>query len=333
MKNQLNLLLAFVLGVASLTACQNDDAEEVVNSPRSITVSTDYDALTRAGGMTQEELKKKSFYLYIDQNDNAGQDYFVKMKWGDNTWKAYNPADGTTSVILKTNSETLQAKVVALFYDSETVLTKEAFEASGTGYTINSDTESFYSSDMLYAMTMEEVQSQEVASGLNCGQVTIDGTTIKVSFNHALSRLRFNIDCTKIEVSGIQVSEVVNNFTWNAVSNSDFVLSKTKGKFNVALPTVSDPAVRTGESIQTAECFLVPQTSTFKVTVNYKTLSDNKTYKAEYTYSDQNFVSGQSYSMALPPAEGEAQSPITRAAVNEDDWENDSSEGTITQQE
>lgn len=332
MKNQLNLLLASVLGVASLTACQNDDAEEVMNSVRSITVSTDYDALTRAGGMNQEELKKKSFYLYIDQSEDSEQDYFVKMKWEGNAWKAYNPADGTTSVTLKTDSETLQAKVVALFYDSETALTKEAFEAAETGYTINSDAESSYSPDMLYAMT-EEVQPQQATSGLNCGEVTITGTTINVKFKHALSRLRFNIDCSKIEVSSIRVNDVVNSFTWKAVANTDFVLGSTKGSFNVALPTVSEQAVRIGGNIQTAECFLVPQISTFKVEVNYKIVSDGKTYKAEYTYDNETFVSGQSYSMALPPAEGQTQSPITRAAVNEGDWENSSpGAGTVTQQ-
>ena len=282
MTNELKILLILSLSATLSVSCHKESPAGPDES-RIITVCTDCDMMTRSGGMTADGLKTKYFYLLIDQADDA-PDYFVRMVWGGTGWETED------NTLMEAATDDLSGTTAtALFYDSPVSLTMEEFGTPGRysleyGGTSAAD----YSPDILYATNVSGYSS------LNSGTVEISGTEVKISFAHAMSRLKF--DCSQdITVSRISVSGMADSFTWNAAGNGEY-----------AAGTSASQSADIDLSGDVYECFIVPQTvPELTVEVSYTDNSDHKSYRSILTYTDIEFRSGVSYVIGLPAASGQ----------------------------
>ena len=237
-----------------------------------ISVNADTDALTKADGMTADELKSKSFFLLVDRTGDLA-DYYVKMVWDGSGWVT---DDGT--VMESTDEDMEGAVVTALFYDSDSGLSLEEFNAV-TEYSVPQGT---FSPDILYATNAESD-----SPALNAGTVEVSGTSVTVNFAHVMSRMVFEYD-GDMTLSKICFKGIADSFSWNAACNIEYMAGNEAASVDVPI----------GDGI--IECWLVPQeTDGLVVEVTFADPSDGKGYLRTLSYSDVSIESGVTYTMNL----------------------------------
>lgn len=284
----------------SLHSCNQDEAvgDAWETTPEQLTpirVFTNVTGvLTRTGEAadpniaTSEMLKEKGFYLYIDQ---AGEDldYFVQMKYNTDkqSWNAYAGDALLETLWLKEKPGTETAPtVMALFVDGLTQ-SKEDFLNSEYVYTI--PTGENLCPDILYAHT---AVGDEVNKSVS---FKIDGT-LSLNFRHALARLQISLPDGETH-NFIKVSELTKRF----------YLNKENGSFTPVVEENAAPLEYELDNLQdsgknTAECWVVPQTAPFTVSMemNVWTFNDDSDnlivaggfYKLPLTYPDSTSESG-----------------------------------------
>lgn len=228
----------------------------------------------------------KSFYLYFNQD--GGAEAFVKVKYDDG-WKLYD-ATGTTETSVKYLTDGSTTTLAALDCGDAT-LDMAALLSNETLYTASGY-------DMLYASS-----------------ISIDVTAVvTITFDHLLSQLGVKVDneLKDSAVTAISISGVYDSFTWNASTDSDFILS---GETTSVVCTGSDSSY---------SAVMVPQSIDGAIIT--VTMSDDAVYNATIS-GDYTLTAGVKNTLTVNISDGtvtgDSSSTMSVAALSIASWDDD----------